>query len=125
MRPVLCRSGGRSCTTEGGLDVVSQHNQLVPIIAELKDAGIRVSLFIGADEKQIETAAEVGAPVIEIHTGAWCEAVVDGHDTMARWSSSGSRMARLAQDARARGARGPWADFENVGAVAALPEIVN
>src|SRR3954464_13475204 len=70
-------------TTEGGRDVVRQHNQLVPIIAELKAAGIRVSLFIGADEKQIESAAEVGAPVIEIHTGAWCEAVIDGHATMA------------------------------------------
>src|SRR5207237_6032046 len=70
-------------TTEGGLDVVRQHNHLVPIIAELKVAGIRVSLFIAADQKQIETAAEVGAPVVEIHTGAWCEAVIDGHDTMA------------------------------------------
>jgi hypothetical protein len=48
-------------TTEGGLDVVRQHNHLVPIIAELKAAGIRVSLFIGADTRQIETAAEVGA----------------------------------------------------------------
>src|SRR5256885_9456319 len=70
-------------TTEGGLDVVRQHNHLVPVIAELKAAGIRVSLFIAADPKQIETAATVGAPVIEIHTGAWCEAVIDGHDTMA------------------------------------------
>src|SRR6478752_6282934 len=70
-------------TTEGGLDVVRQHNHLVPIIAELKAAGIRVSLFIAADPTQIETAAEVGAPVIEIHTGAWCEAVIDGHATMA------------------------------------------
>src|SRR3989440_6005599 len=70
-------------TTEGGLDVVRQHNHLVPVIAELKAAGIRVSLFIAADPKQIETAAEVGAPMIEIHTGAWCEAVIDGHDTMA------------------------------------------
>src|SRR6201988_3978065 len=64
-------------TTEGGLDVVRQHDHLVPVIAELKAAGIRVSLFIGADERQIETAAEVGAPVIEIHTGAWCEAVAE------------------------------------------------
>src|SRR3989440_7801551 len=70
-------------TTEGGLDVVRQHNHLVPVIAELKAAGGRVSLFIAADEKQIETAADVGAPVIEIHTGAWCEAVIDGHNTMA------------------------------------------
>jgi len=52
-------------TTEGGLDVAGQHNALVPVIAELKSAGIRVSLFINADERQIETAAAVGAPVIE------------------------------------------------------------
>src|SRR2546421_12245785 len=71
-------------TTEGGLDVVRQHNHLVPVIAELKAAGGRVSLFIAADEKQIETAALVGAPVIEIHTGAWGEAVIDGHNTMAK-----------------------------------------
>src|SRR5438309_11016842 len=62
-------------TTEGGPDVVGQRDQLAPVIAELKAAGIRVSLFINADERQIETAADVGAPVIEIHTGAWCEAV--------------------------------------------------
>src|SRR3954466_4507619 len=66
-------------TTEGGLDVAGQRGTLAPVIAELKSAGIRVSLFINADEGQIETAAAVGAPVIEIHTGAWCEAVVDGH----------------------------------------------
>src|SRR5207237_8446124 len=57
-------------TTEGGLDVVRQHNQLVPIVAELKAAGIRVSLFIAADQTQIEKAAEGGAPVNEIHAGA-------------------------------------------------------
>src|SRR3954467_3931293 len=54
-------------TTEGGLDVFGQHNQLAPVVARLKDAGIRVSLFIAADPKQIETAARLGAPVIEIH----------------------------------------------------------
>src|SRR5436305_4683502 len=70
-------------TTEGGLDVARQHNHLVPVIAELKAAGIRVSLFIAADPKQIETAAAVGAAVIEIHTGAWCEPVIAGHATMA------------------------------------------
>src|SRR6476620_1635888 len=85
-------------TTEGGLDVVGQRDQLVPVIAQLKAAGIRVSLFIGADMKQIETAAEVGAPVIEIHTGAWCEAVIDGHATMAAMEferiREGARRAR-------------------------------
>jgi len=112
-------------TTEGGLDVVRQHNQLVPIIAELKDAGIRVSLFIGADEKQIETAAEVGAPVIEIHTGAWCEAVVDGHDTMARMEFE--RIVKGATRAKSLGLEvhaGHGLDFKTAEAVAALPEIV-
>src|SRR5215467_4348448 len=66
-------------TTEGGLDVVGQHNALAPFIARLNDAGIRVSLFIAADPEQIEMAARLRAPVIEIHTGAWCDAIVEGH----------------------------------------------
>src|ERR1700755_3459155 len=66
-------------TTEGGLDVVGPHNAMRPFISKLNDAGIRVSLFIAADERQIEMAARLHAPVIEIHTGAWCDAVVDGH----------------------------------------------
>src|SRR3569623_1066393 len=69
--------------TEGGMDVVGQHNALAPYIARLNDAGIRVSLFIAADPEQIEMAAQLRAPVIEIHTGAWCDAVVDGHAAKA------------------------------------------
>src|ERR1700739_194380 len=64
-------------TTEGGLDVVGQHNALAPFISKLSDAGIRVSLFIAADPRQIEMAAKLLAPVIESHTGAWGDAVVD------------------------------------------------
>src|ERR1700723_168637 len=70
-------------TTEGGLDVVGQHNALRPFIAQLNDAGIRVSLFIAADPRQIEMAAELRAPGIKIHTGAWCDAVVEGHTDKA------------------------------------------
>jgi pyridoxine 5-phosphate synthase len=70
-------------TTEGGLDAVGQHNALAPFIARLNDASIRVSLFIAADPRQIEMAAKLRAPVIEIHTGAWCDAVVDGHAAKA------------------------------------------
>src|SRR3954465_3311043 len=70
-------------TTEGGLDVAGQHNALAPFVARLGDAGVRVSLFIAADQRQIETAAKLRAPVIEIHTGAWCDAVVDGDSTRA------------------------------------------
>jgi pyridoxine 5-phosphate synthase len=112
-------------TTEGGLDVVRQHNHLVPIIAELKAAGIRVSLFIGADEKQIETAALVGAPVIEIHTGAWCEAVVDGHATMAaieleRIKKGATRAKSLGLEVHA----GHGLNFETAEEISALPEFV-
>jgi pyridoxine 5-phosphate synthase len=63
-------------TTEGGLDAAGQYNWLKPVIAELRDAGIRVSLFITAEPRQIDAAAALGSPVIEIHTGAWCDAVV-------------------------------------------------
>lgn len=66
-------------TTEGGLDVVANKNQIHDATVQLKAAGIRVSLFIAADPAQIEAAADVGAPVIEIHTGAWCEALTQGH----------------------------------------------
>src|SRR5476649_1529065 len=62
-------------TTEGGLDAVKQHAQLAPVVHTLKHAGIRVSLFIGAAPAQIEAAAALGALVIEIHTGSWCNAL--------------------------------------------------
>src|SRR5262249_44792859 len=70
-------------TTEGGLDAVGQHNQLAPAIARLTGAGIRVSLFIVADAAQIEMAARLRSPVIEIHTGAWCDALVSGERVRA------------------------------------------
>ena len=74
-------------TTEGGLDAVKQRKQLAPVVHELKAAGIRVSLFIAAQPAQIEAAAELGAPVIEIHTGAWCDALSEGHrhEADAEW----------------------------------------
>jgi pyridoxine 5-phosphate synthase len=85
-------------TTEGGLDVIGQRDTLKPFIARLNDAGVRVSLFIAADPRQIEMAAKLGAPVIEIHTGAWCDAVVDGHADKAEveWQRivAGSALAR-------------------------------
>src|ERR1700728_1049675 len=65
-------------TTEGGLDVAGQREILRRAVGELAEAGIRVSLFIAAEPAQIEAAAAIGAPVIEIHTGAWCDAVAAG-----------------------------------------------
>ena len=70
-------------TTEGGLDVVGQHDHLVPAITRLAAAGCRVSLFIEPDEASIAGAARLGVPVVELHTGAWCHAVADGHDARA------------------------------------------
>ena len=60
-------------TTEGGLDAAGQHNHLKPLVARLGDAGIRVSLFIEADPRQLEAAVKLGAPVVELHTGRYCE----------------------------------------------------
>ena len=112
-------------TTEGGLDVVGQHNHLVPIIAELKAAGIRVSLFIAADPKQIETAAMVGAPVIEIHTGAWCEAVIDGHETMARMEFERiTKGVALAKKLGLEIHAGHGLDLATAETISALPQVV-
>jgi pyridoxine 5-phosphate synthase len=70
-------------TTEGGLDAAGQHDALKPVVAELGQAGIRVSLFIAAEPRQIDAAVALGSPVIEIHTGAWCDAVAAGETARA------------------------------------------
>ena len=111
-------------TTEGGLDVVGQHNALAPFISRLNDAGIRVSLFIAADPAQIEMAARLKAPVIEIHTGAWCDAVVDGHadKAQAEWQRIVAG-AGLARSAGLEVHAGHGLDYATAETIAALPEI--
>jgi pyridoxine 5-phosphate synthase len=112
-------------TTEGGLDVVGQHNALAPFIAKLSDAGIRVSLFIAADQRQIEMAARLRAPVIEIHTGAWCDAVTDGHRDKA--DAEWQRIVSGATFARSAGLEvhaGHGLDYATAETIAALSEIV-
>lgn len=111
-------------TTEGGLDVVGQHNALAPNIARLNDAGIRVSLFIAADPAQIEMAARLRAPVIEIHTGAWCDAVVDGHadKAEAEWQRIVAGV-KLAKEAGLEVHAGHGLDYVTAETIAALPEI--
>jgi pyridoxine 5-phosphate synthase len=83
-------------TTEGGLDVVGNKPVIRDATAQLKAAGIRVSLFIAADPAQIAAAAEVGAPVIEIHTGAWCEALTQNQraEAEAEWRRIVDGVAR-------------------------------
>ncbi|WP_375160646.1 pyridoxine 5'-phosphate synthase [Bradyrhizobium sp. RDT46] len=112
-------------TTEGGLDVVGQRDALAPRIAQLSDAGIRVSLFIAADPAQIEMAAQLRAPVIEIHTGAWCDAVVDGHSAKAE--AEWQRIVAGVKLAKAAGLEvhaGHGLDYATAETIAALPEIM-
>jgi pyridoxine 5-phosphate synthase len=112
-------------TTEGGLDAAGGRAELAPRIAALREAGIRVSLFIAAGPAQIEAAAALGAPVIEIHTGAWCHALLDGNKAMAdaewRRIRGGARLAKsLGLEVHA----GHGLDFATAETIAMLPEIV-
>jgi len=112
-------------TTEGGLDVVGQRDALGPFIARLNDAGIRVSLFIAADPAQIEMAAKLKAPVIEIHTGAWCDAVMEGRKAQAaaEWQKIVAG-AKLAHAAGLEVHAGHGLDYVTAEAISALPQIV-
>ena len=104
--------------------MVGQHNALAPFIARLNDAGVRVSLFIAADPRQIEMAAKLRAPVIEIHTGAWCDAVVDGH--AAKADTEWQRIVAGAALARSAGLEvhaGHGLDYETAEKIAGLQEI--
>jgi pyridoxine 5-phosphate synthase len=112
-------------TTEGGLDAAGQRNMLSPAVARLSDAGIRVSLFIDADARQIEAAANLRAPVIEIHTGAWCNALADGD--LARSGTEWDRICAGAAIAKRTGLEvhaGHGLNFRTAEAIAALSEIV-
>jgi pyridoxine 5-phosphate synthase len=112
-------------TTEGGLDVVGQHNVLAPVIAKLVGAGIRVSLFIAAAPDQIEMAARLRSPVIEIHTGAWCDALAEG-----RIAAAEAELARIREGARLAARlglevhAGHGLTYETAETIAALPEFV-
>ncbi len=112
-------------TTEGGLDAAGKRDQLGPAIAELKKAGIRVSLFIAPEPAQFEAAAALGAPVVEIHTGAWCEALTQRQEDVAEleWR----RIREGARRAKALGLEvhaGHGLDYASAETIATLPEIV-
>jgi pyridoxine 5-phosphate synthase len=107
-------------TTEGGLDAAGQHNHLKPMVARLRDAGIRVSLFIEADPRQLEAAVALGAPVVELHTGRYCE--LDGAAKQAelmRLQKGAALCARLGLECHA----GHGLSYGDVGPVAAIPEV--
>ncbi len=107
-------------TTEGGLNAAGQHNHLQPIISRLKDAGIRVSLFIEPDPRQIEAAISLGAPVVEFHTGRYAH--VEGEERaieLRRLADAAALAAKNGIEPHA----GHGLTFDNVTAVAAIPQI--
>jgi pyridoxine 5-phosphate synthase len=110
-------------TTEGGLDVAGQHNHLAPVVANLRDAGIRVSLFIEAAPVQITAARAIGAQVVELHTGAYCLAVRERRPEAAQLLQRLREGARLAASLGLEVHAGHGIDYETVAAVAAIPEV--
>ncbi len=107
-------------TTEGGLDALGQHNLLAPMVAELRNANIRVSLFIEPDPAQIEAALRLGAPVVELHTGRYCELEGEAQTAELR------RIADAAALAAKNGIEvhaGHGLTFDNVVPIAAIPQL--
>jgi pyridoxine 5-phosphate synthase len=111
-------------TTEGGLDVAGSHNNLAPIVRKLSDSGIRVSLFIDPDPRQIDGAVQLAAPVIELHTGQYCEAWL-AKDTLAIHTELRrlAGAAELAANAGLEVHAGHGLDFETAAHLAAFPAI--
>ena len=111
-------------TTEGGLDAAGLDNTLAPIVEELRGAGIRVSLFIEANERQLDAALRLGAPVVEFHTGEYAHAFLDGdRDKVEREVRRISDMAALAAKNGIEPHAGHGLTFENVQPIAAIPQI--
>ena len=112
-------------TTEGGLEVARQDNKLAEYIAPLRDAGCRVSLFIAADPKQIEASARIGAAVVELHTGAYCDLHAEG-----RFDERDAELERLQKGAALAHSlglevhAGHGITYDTVKPIAAMPEVV-
>ena len=111
-------------TTEGGLDVARDENRLAHFIAPLREAGCRVSIFIAADRAQVESAHRIGAEVIELHTGAYCDHVAEGSGPLAQHELA--RLTEMASLAHALGLEvhaGHGLTYESTPPIAALPEV--
>ena len=107
-------------TTEGGLDAAGQHNRLAPIVARLTDTGIRVSLFIAPEERQIEAALRLKAPVVELHTGEYAHATGDQAAVELRRIAD---MAALAAKNGIEPHAGHGLTYDNVQPIAAIPQL--
>ena len=130
-------------TTEGGLDVARDENRLAHFIAPLREAGSRVSIFVAADPRQVEAAARIGAQVVELHTGAYCDADAawraggrdaawraggrDAEGHLARRDAELDRLVEMAAHAASLGLEvhaGHGLRYDDVGPVAAIPQVV-
>ncbi|HTP77352.1 MAG TPA: pyridoxine 5'-phosphate synthase [Rhizomicrobium sp.] len=111
-------------TTEGGIDAARQHNHLAPMVERLSDAGIRVSLFIDPDVRQIEAAKALRSPVVELCTGAYCEAVLaNDAAAVARHLEAARKSAAAAGRLGLEVHAGHGLTYDNVKAIAAIPEV--
>lgn len=111
-------------TTEGGLEVAREENRLAHFIAPLRDAGCRVSIFIAADRRQIEAAHRIGAQVIELHTGAYCDAHAEGRfEDRDRELAAIVDMAAFAHDLGLEVHAGHGLTYDTVTPIAAIPQM--
>lgn len=112
-------------TTEGGLEVAREENRLAHYIAPLREAGCRVSIFIAADKRQIEAAHRIGAEVIELHTGAYCDAHAEGRfDDRDRELDALREMSTFAHSLGLEVHAGHGLTYDTVQPVAAFPEVM-
>ena len=107
-------------TTEGGLDAAGQHNHLAPIVTILREANIRVSLFIEPDPRQIEAAIRLGAPVVEFHTGKYAHSEGADREVELRRIAEAAALA-VKNDIEPHAGHG--LTFENVQPISAIPQI--
>ena len=107
-------------TTEGGIDAAGLHNRLAPLVGELGAARMRVSLFIEPDARQIEAAIRLGAPVVELHTGRYCELTGEAQaDELRRLSDAAALAAKNGIEVHA----GHGLTVANVAPIAAIPQV--
>jgi pyridoxine 5-phosphate synthase len=112
-------------TTEGGLDVAGEESRLAGFVAPLRDAGCRVSMFIGHEPRQIEASARIGAAVVELHTGLFCDLTAEGREAEA--AAEFEALRRAATLAHALGLEvhaGHGLDYETAAQIATFPEVV-
>jgi len=109
-------------TTEGGLDVAGDEDRLAAFIAPLRDAGCRVSMFIGHEARQVEASAKIGAAVVELHTGRYCDLTAEGREAEAEFAALRD-AATLAHSLGLEVHAGHGLDYETAAMIATFPEI--